>query len=209
MTLEQEYYYNTYLKSPEWASKREYVFKKYNGKCAVCGKPGTQVHHLRYRHNYETGELDENLDEDLILLCADHHSAYHLIETWREESEPKIRRELLKNVPSEMFVDRFIEYVSERDIAHNRNGINFANIQNINDYLDKFLESCEWMAPIYEAIDDKTSWKSIVQKYFAALHKAIVKKELAAGASRTALGKRYGHSCVSKVLEKEKNEQQR
>lgn len=88
MTLEQEYYYNVYLKSPGWEKKRNYVIQKYDGKCIVCGKPGTQVHHLRYNHNYVTGELDEDLDNDLILLCADHHKAYHLIETLREKSDP-------------------------------------------------------------------------------------------------------------------------
>ena len=203
MTLEQEYYYNVYLKSPGWEKKRNYVIQKYDGKCIVCGKPGTQVHHLRYNHNYVTGELDEDLDNDLILLCADHHKAYHLIETLREKSDPQTRMDLLKNAPSNMFIDRFIEFVTEKDIAYNRNGVNFAGIQNINEYLDKFLESCRWMAPIYETIDDKVSWKLAVQNYFAALHKAIVIDEMAAGASKAALEKRYGKSCVSKALKKE------
>ena len=206
MTLEQEYYYNVYLKSPEWEKKRDYVFRKYNGKCVVCGKPGEHVHHLRYSHNYETGKLDEDLDNDLILLCADHHKAYHLIETLREKSDPKTRTELLKNAPADLFVDRFIEFVTEKDIAYNRSGVNFAGIQNINEYLDKFLDSCKWISSIYEAIDDKVSWKTAVQNYFAALHKAIVIDEIAAAASKTVLEKRYGKSCVSKALKKEEQQ---
>ena len=204
MTLEQEYYYNVYLKSPEWEKKREYVFQKYNGKCVVCGKPGEHVHHLRYNHNYETGKLDEDLDNDLILLCADHHMAYHKIETLREKSDPEVANQILrKQGPLELFVDRFIEFATPKDVAYNRAGVNFADLKIIDTYLDEFFKLCRWAAPIYKEIDSNVGWKSIVQSYFAAIHKAAVLEEKAAGATRTSLENRYGKSCVSKALKKE------
>ena len=203
MTPEQEYYYN-YLKSPEWKKKREYVYQKYNGKCIVCGKSGTQVHHLRYNYNYVTGELDEDLDNDLILLCDDHHQSYHFIEHLREKTDPEISDKLrCKEAPLKMFVDRFIEFVILKDVAFNRNGINFADLKNIDTYLVKFLESCRWMAPAYKEIENNVGWKSIVQKYFAGIHRVAVLQEMAAGATRSALESRYGKSCVSKALKEE------
>lgn len=208
MTLEQEYYYNVYLKSPEWEKKRNYVFQKYKGRCVVdgCDNRGVHVHHLRYRHNSETGELDEDLDNDLILLCADHHKAYHFIETLREKSDPENRSPY--HAPLEIFVNGFIEYASAKDVAFNREGLNFADLKVIDAHVDKFIESCRYSASIYEEIKKNVFWKSAVQNYFAALHRASVLEGKAAGASRKALEKRYGKSCVSKALkESDKDEQ--
>ncbi len=199
---EQEWYHN-YLKSPEWAKKREYVNRKYNGKCAVCGEPGTQVHHLRYRRNFETFVLDENLDDDLVLLCKRCHRAYHEIEKLGKLSDPNIKREVLKTEPQEIFVDRFIEFITPKDVAYNRNGLNFADYKIINEHTDKFLESCSYLRPVYETLEDKLSWKMDVSNYFASLHKAAVMNGKAAGASRKALEKRYGKSCVKKALEED------
>lgn len=40
--------YEEYLESSEWAKIRRRVFEAHGGKCAVCRKNATQVHHMNY-----------------------------------------------------------------------------------------------------------------------------------------------------------------
>jgi len=60
-----------YMQSPEWWRKRAYIKNKYNGKCALCFNPATDVHHLTYRHIFLEDE------RDLIPLCRNCHSYIH------------------------------------------------------------------------------------------------------------------------------------
>ena len=53
---------------------REQVKEQYKGKCALCGKPGTQQHHIEYR-----SENKEKIDDadNLVLLCVECHQKVH------------------------------------------------------------------------------------------------------------------------------------
>lgn len=54
----------------KWEKARSECVKKYNGKCAICGKPGTQVHHIHLRSKRKDLIYNQN---NLILLCDKHH----------------------------------------------------------------------------------------------------------------------------------------
>lgn len=56
--------YTAYLKSPEWAEKREQAFAYYGHKCMRCGtNKRLQVHHLNYLR------LGHELMSDLGIYC--------------------------------------------------------------------------------------------------------------------------------------------
>ena len=64
--------YNKYLRSQEWADKKQEVFKHYGKKCSMCGS--TQeicVHHKTYKRMG-----DENIN-DLVPLCYTCHARVH------------------------------------------------------------------------------------------------------------------------------------
>jgi len=63
--------YLLYLQSPKWKALREKVIKRYKGKCAVCGQPGSETHHINYRR------LGRERLYQLLWLCADCHDAWH------------------------------------------------------------------------------------------------------------------------------------
>ncbi|MCR8666220.1 HNH endonuclease [Aestuariibaculum sp. M13] len=66
----QQWYYG-YLDSPQWAHKRNLVFKRAEGKCERCSKKAVMVHHKTYaRVGYE--DL-----EDLMAVCFHCHSLEH------------------------------------------------------------------------------------------------------------------------------------
>lgn len=54
----------------KWEEARQICIKRYNGKCAICGKKGTQVHHIHLRSKRKDLLLNQN---NLILLCDHHH----------------------------------------------------------------------------------------------------------------------------------------
>ncbi len=47
---------------------REIVKEQYKGKCALCGKSGTQQHHIEYRSE-DKSKIDDV--DNLILLCVE------------------------------------------------------------------------------------------------------------------------------------------
>ena len=53
-----------------WNEARKRIIKRDNGKCRVCGKPGTQVHHIHLRSKRKDLLYHDN---NLILLCDKHH----------------------------------------------------------------------------------------------------------------------------------------
>ncbi|MBE6068837.1 MAG: HNH endonuclease [Clostridium lundense] len=76
----------SFYKSKEWKKAREYIYKKYNGLCNDCNKPGEEVHHKTFltpenmNNHYIT--LGEN---NLVLLCRDcHHKRHRKNEHTRE-----------------------------------------------------------------------------------------------------------------------------
>lgn len=61
-----------YLRSPEWAERRQTVLKKWNRRCAFCsGTVLVDVHHNSYDR---IGNEDE---ADLVTLCRACHKKFH------------------------------------------------------------------------------------------------------------------------------------
>lgn len=56
----------------EWEAVREAVRVIYEDKCAICGKPAREVHHIRPKHLN-----GKNHPRNLILLCNDCHDEVH------------------------------------------------------------------------------------------------------------------------------------
>ena len=67
--------YEAYLQTPEWADRRDRIFKRANGVCEGCGEaPAEQVHNLSYEHGG-----NEFLWE-LVAICRRCHLSVHGIE---------------------------------------------------------------------------------------------------------------------------------
>ena len=60
---------NTKVKE-KWEEARKECIARYKGKCIVCGKPGTQVHHIHLRSKRKDLLFNQN---NLVLLCDKHH----------------------------------------------------------------------------------------------------------------------------------------
>ena len=67
-----------FYKTKAWKQTREYIFNKYHGLCADCGKPGKEVHHKEFLTPDNINDTNITLGEDnLILLCKDCHHRRH------------------------------------------------------------------------------------------------------------------------------------
>lgn len=66
-----------------WIQARERIIKRDNGKCRVCGKPGTQVHHIHLRSKRKDLLYHDN---NLILLCDKHHF-HQSIDKYEEQTK--------------------------------------------------------------------------------------------------------------------------
>ncbi len=64
--------YNEYMRSEKWFEKRERILKRDKGKCVLCNKDATQVHH----NTYERFGGKERLS-DLVSLCKRCHEQHH------------------------------------------------------------------------------------------------------------------------------------
>ncbi len=65
--------YRRYLQSEHWVFLRAAAIERDGGKCVKCGSEEfLQVHHLVYRHPWESGVL-----EDVETVCRKHHRAAH------------------------------------------------------------------------------------------------------------------------------------
>lgn len=56
----------------EWDAVRDAIRVIYEDKCAICGKPAREVHHIRPKHL-----KGKNHPRNLILLCNDCHDEVH------------------------------------------------------------------------------------------------------------------------------------
>lgn len=64
--------YESYLQSPEWASKRQLALERDGGRCRIClTTTALHVHHATYAHFG-----DEHPDE-LVTVCENCHTAIH------------------------------------------------------------------------------------------------------------------------------------
>jgi 5-methylcytosine-specific restriction endonuclease McrA len=65
-------WYNSYLKSDDWAAKRKSILKRDNYQCQACGsRRNLQVHHKSYKH------VGHELNEELTVLCRPCHMKKH------------------------------------------------------------------------------------------------------------------------------------
>jgi 5-methylcytosine-specific restriction protein A len=65
-------WYNSYLKSDDWASKRKSILKRDNYQCQACGsRQQLQVHHRSYKR------AGHELAADLTVLCRTCHMKKH------------------------------------------------------------------------------------------------------------------------------------
>lgn len=73
--------YDNYMKSDEWAAKREERLQLDDSKCVMCGRPNglqkdgktpiLQVHHICYSH------LGNEPMSEIVSLCAGCHKKIH------------------------------------------------------------------------------------------------------------------------------------
>jgi 5-methylcytosine-specific restriction endonuclease McrA len=64
--------YNEYLRSPEWAARRELVLKRENHLCEGCRTArATQAHHTTYQN------IGDEFLFELVALCRPCHERYH------------------------------------------------------------------------------------------------------------------------------------
>ena len=72
-TLEARFDYEAYLKSDEWASRREFILEWADYRCQVCNSPhDLHVHHRAYER---VGHEDP---ADLTVLCMWCHDLFHM-----------------------------------------------------------------------------------------------------------------------------------
>lgn len=68
----------SFYKSRQWKQCREYIFNKYHGLCSKCGKPGEEVHHIKWLTPSNIDDTDITLgEENLTLLCRECHVGIH------------------------------------------------------------------------------------------------------------------------------------
>ena len=54
----------------KWQEVRQKVIERDDGKCVVCGRPGTHIHHIHLRSKRKDLLYEMN---NLVLLCSKHH----------------------------------------------------------------------------------------------------------------------------------------
>jgi len=89
--------YGAYLKSNLWKRIRTQVLGMHKCKCACCGKPAFQVHHLQYSR---AAMLGENLLH-LAPVCRDCHESAEVrdgIKRSVEQANETLRRRVLKRL---------------------------------------------------------------------------------------------------------------
>jgi len=118
---EQNSRYQTYLRSDEWAAKREAALDRAAHRCQVCNDDDRlQVHHRTYARLYDERPLD------LTVLCGDCHALAHgkPLRSTHKSLHPAERREILAS-PSPMFYERVMALADrnprfERTLTHER-----------------------------------------------------------------------------------------
>lgn len=68
---ERKYWYQSYLLSEQWKTRRSAVMARDNHICQYCGDEATEVHHLTYEN------IGNEPLEDLIAICRLCHAEEH------------------------------------------------------------------------------------------------------------------------------------
>lgn len=118
--------YRDYLNSDWWVNKRKNAkrTKTYENGCLICGRHDVDLHHLTY-----TALGKERLNKHLVVLCRDHHEAFHNwqkennklvgdISEFMQEFHPKRWKRLnnLQKKIAERYSSEKIEKKNERDL---------------------------------------------------------------------------------------------
>ena len=69
--------YFEYLATDWWRSRRAKAIRKANYRCQVEGCKAMDLH--LHVHHLDYSRLGNELDSDLVVLCANHHRERHLI----------------------------------------------------------------------------------------------------------------------------------
>lgn len=105
-THEQNYAYDTYLKSKAWKQKREQVLKRDDDRCALCNGHANNVHHKTYIN------IGREPLSDLTSLCDECHSKFHKIEEFTKSSP--------KSIPVMEEPSSYTDPVSAQDIFNTK-----------------------------------------------------------------------------------------
>ena len=88
----------------KWINIRKKALTRDNGKCIVCGRPATEVHHIHLRSNRK--DLVYNLN-NLVSLCSKHH-------LHRGSEKYAIQTELIARV-KDMSVENLLKFAETPD----------------------------------------------------------------------------------------------
>lgn len=98
-----------FYKSKAWKECREYIFKKYDGICCLCNKPGEEVHHKIFLRPSNIDDPEITLGEDnLILLCKDCHFLQH------EKTNPGFNNKRRRVVENGYFFNEYGDLVQQQ-----------------------------------------------------------------------------------------------
>lgn len=198
---ESSSWYKEYLASPEWKHIRQQ--KMFNSPfCECCGGAGEQVHHLIYRKN-SFGNLEPNIDEDLVTLCNKCHKAYHTLDRRKKfielnERVDKGKSRQFSTDIEDLLVYKFIDWAFRRDCAFCLGGRNYANPKHVKEDMPIFLSSV-YPKSLSSALSE-VSFCLKIQHYFAELHSQLIKEEKKHGATISALKRQFGQSAVNRAL---------
>jgi len=79
--------------SKEWQGARDYIMKRDNYLCQICGKPAEEVHHKIHLNPRNISNKEISVGEDnLISLCRDCHFNIHREEISRKTTEMNKKR---------------------------------------------------------------------------------------------------------------------
>lgn len=71
MKDEALFHYRDYIKSEHWEARKRKYYEVHEKKCAVCGHPDVDLHHIKYGH------YGSEPDSALVPLCRVHHEELH------------------------------------------------------------------------------------------------------------------------------------
>lgn len=68
-----------FYRSKEWKACREYILKRDNYLCTICGMPAQEVHHIIHLNHENINDVNVSLNPDnLTSLCRDCHFKEHV-----------------------------------------------------------------------------------------------------------------------------------
>ena len=141
--------YRQYIKSEDWKDRKISYIEKYWDNCNICKRKWKHLHHRNYDRVWE------ELDSDLILLCANCHKSIHFkkerknfYKTPLDKKYMKFREERVRlyRSPEKKYKNNRLEYqkrlkklAKEDEFLKSNLWNNFIEKYGINVYID-FLE---------------------------------------------------------------------